>query len=398
MRAIGGKGDCCNPARLPRTGGGRRYQPMWGEQHLMSRGQSLTLRLSAGLFLWVATLPGHHALRAEPQQPPTPVGSPHFGPARVGSAGVGADGVGADGAPRSTSAPKQTMGGQQFWTDLLLFRGWRIQQHALTKRCRLLDERNRRWESGDFQTCASRLDDLKRSLGLRRMGGKAVILLHGLADTRWVMSELESHLQQQGGHEHVLNMSYASTRDHVEAHSEALASVIQGLDGVSQLDLVGYSLGAIVIRHYAKRGDVDRRISRVVMLGPPNKGAHLASHFGKGNKLFAWVAGASAVELGTEWDKIAKDLGTPPGAFGIIAGAVARRGIDNPLIDGDDDMIVAVNETLLAGADDFAVLPFTHTELPKKEQVWTLVDRFLENGYFRTAERRRPIIKRETSE
>ena len=177
-------------------------------------------------------------------------------------------------ASQTGPSPKQTLGGQQFWTDLKLYHGWRVQQHALTGRCRLLDGRNRRWTSGDLQVCMTELESLKRKFNLPRMQGKAVILLHGLADTRWVMSDLQSHLEQRGDYEHVLNMSYASTRKDVEAHSSALASVISGLDGVTQLDLVGYSLGSIVIRHYWNREDTgpDARIRRVVMLGPPNKG------------------------------------------------------------------------------------------------------------------------------
>ena len=293
-------------------------------------------------------------------------------------------------------SPKQTMGGQQFWTDLKLYQGWRVQQHALTGRCRLLDGRNRRWTSGDLQQCLTELETLKRQHGLPRMQGKAVILLHGLADTRWVMSDLQEYLEQRGDYEHVLNMSYASTRKDVQAHASALSSVISGLEGVTQLDLVGYSLGSIVIRHYWN-AEPDSRIRRVVMLGPPNKGAHLANHFGKSNKLFEWVAGASAMELGSQWKELVAQLGTPDCDLGIIAGAVAKRGLDNPLIEGDDDMIVGVNETLLAGATDFAVLPFTHTELPKKEQVCLLVDRFLRHGFFRSPERRRPIIKRDPS-
>ena len=40
--------------------------------------------------------------------------------------------------------PLPTLGGKQFWSDELFFRGWRIQRHAVTEHHRLLDPDDRR--------------------------------------------------------------------------------------------------------------------------------------------------------------------------------------------------------------------------------------------------------------
>jgi pimeloyl-ACP methyl ester carboxylesterase len=295
------------------------------------------------------------------------------------------------------NVPTPTLGGTQFWTDQLLFHDWRIQQSSLTGHYRLLDGRNIRRAWGDFDHCRAMLEAVKREQELPPMRGKAVILLHGLCSVRYTMNSLGAYLREDGDYT-VLNMTYASTRRTLDDHAAALDSVIRNLDGIEKIDFVGHSLGNIVVRRYlamqtddATGATPDPRIRRFVMLGPPNNGSNLAARF-DGSLLVSFVGGDPLKNLGDEWSEFADQLATPECEFGIIAGDLSGLALDNLLIPGGDDLIVGVEETRLPGARDFLTLPVAHLlmERDKKLQEHTL--RFLEHGYFRTADTREPVL------
>ena len=77
--------------------------------------------------------------------------------------------------------------------------------------------------------------------------------------------------------------------------------------------------------------------------------------------------------------------------FGILAGGRRDDRGFNPLIPGDDDGVVSVESTRLAGAADFRVLPVWHTTMMNDPRVQAMTRTFLEHGYFETAEARRPV-------
>lgn len=289
-----------------------------------------------------------------------------------------------------------TLGGLFFWTDYLLFHDWRIQRNALTGHYRLLDGKNRRLASGRFERCRETLDQIKRQRRLAPMSGRAVILLHGLGKPRHDMAGMGRYLKKTGRYT-ALNFTYASTRGSVAEHAAALAQVIGHLEGIDQIDFVAHSLGNLVIRQYfhdqtddetGRRPDT--RIRRIVMLGPPNGGAQLARRFGD-NGLFRFFAGASGEGLASKWDELQRQLATPSCEFGIIAGGKIAGSNGNPLIRGDDDLVVRVEETRLPGARDFIVLPVIHTTMMNDTKVQEYTARFLEHGYFVSEDQRNPI-------
>jgi pimeloyl-ACP methyl ester carboxylesterase len=286
-----------------------------------------------------------------------------------------------------------------FWTDLLLFHDWRIQTNSFTGHCRLLDDQNRRITWGSFDTCKAKLDAIKRQRNLPPMSGRAVILLHGLADPRRNMGDMKEYLEDTG-HFTVLNFTYASTQDAVGKHAAALAQVIDNLEGIDEINFVAHSLGNLVIRHYladktdaAKGLRPDPRIKRIVMLGPPNQGARLAKQYGD-NGVYRFFTGTSGEQLGKKWNELQAKLAIPACQFGIIAGGSIAGTDGNPLLDGDDDFVVAVEETRLAGARDFIVLPVIHAVMMDDARVRECTLRFLEHGYFVSEEKRQPIVER----
>jgi hypothetical protein len=130
----------------------------------------------------------------------------------------------------------------------------------------------------------------------------------------------------------------------------------------------------------------------MVMLAPPNKGAMLADRYGR-NEVFALLGGASGTQLGAKWEKLRARLAVPSCPFGIIAGGGPNGGGRNPLIPGDDDLIVRVEETRLPGARDFVVVPAIHRFIMDDKRVQQFTLSFLRNGYFVSEYERNPILR-----
>ena len=281
------------------------------------------------------------------------------------------------------------------WTDLLHFHGWRIQRHVDSNQCRLLDENDDSQATGTFDACRDSLERIKREKRLAPMSGKAVVLLHGLAAPRWSMKPMAAHFRKHGGFQTFV-IEYASLRSTIDDAAFGLANVINGLEGVEEIHLVGHSMGNIVIRRYlagddspANRWRVDRRIGRVVMISPPNHGSITATQLSD-TSVFKTVFGAAGVQLGKEWKDLEPRLATP-GEFGIIAGGYGTRFGLNPLVPGDDDGRISVEEARLAGASDFLVVRAVHELIIFDSRVYEYSTRFLKSGYFVSLKDRKPI-------
>jgi len=293
------------------------------------------------------------------------------------------------------NAVTPTLGGKQFWADELFFHDWRIQRSVLTGHHRLLDGNNLRHAWGTFDECRNKLEEIKRREGLPPMHGPAVIVLHGLFRSATSMNRMCRVLREEGGYT-VFNVSYPTTRGDLADHARSLARIIANLEGITELNFVAHSLGNLVVRHYLAdhtRAELgvypDPRIKRIVMLGPPNQGSQIADALA-GVGLFHAVAGQSASQLGGGWSELEDALAIPACEFGILAGGRGGRGY-NPLLEGDNDLVVSVETTRLPDAADFAVLPVIHTLMMDDRTVQEYTLRFLKHGYFISAEARQPI-------
>jgi pimeloyl-ACP methyl ester carboxylesterase len=196
-----------------------------------------------------------------------------------------------------------------------------------------------------------------------------------------------------------INVSYASSRRSLDDHAQSLARVLANLEGIDEIHFVCHSLGNLVVRRYLgeatlpqPRWKTDPRIKRMVMLGPPNNGAELARLF-KDNQLFGLVTGPSGKQLSLPAKEAQARLATPPFEFGIIAGSCGDVRGSNPVVAGDDDLIVAVEETRLAGASDFLVVPCWHSTMLRDDHVCQCAARFLKDGYFVAADKRVSLTK-----
>ena len=181
----------------------------------------------------------------------------------------------------------------------------------------------------------------------------------------------------------VLTFGYASPRAGVDDHARAFGSVIAGLKGADRISLVGHSLGNIVVRRWmadAPAADLDR-IERMVMLGAPNQGSDLARKVSQVWLLSKFSTGA-ARDLVLDWPRIAWNLAVPPCPFGIIAGGTGDAAGYSPMLEGDDDSVVRVEETRLDGSDDFLLLPVRHAFMMRDPAVQEATASFLKGGRF----------------
>jgi pimeloyl-ACP methyl ester carboxylesterase len=225
-----------------------------------------------------------------------------------------------------------------------------------------------------------------------------VIVLHGLGANRQMMAGLADFLEEKGKLTTV-NVGYPSTMAPIDEHALSLASVIEHLDGVREISFVAHSMGNLVIRHTlndfellteAARPQV--QFKRLVMIAPPNHGATMANNFAD-SKLAQAVAGKPLQQLASnrKWPELEKRLAIPNFEFGIIAGGTGNRDGYLQALPGDDDSLLTIETTKLAGARDFVVVKGIHQLLPQSKQVRLATLRFLKFGYFISAEKRRPL-------
>lgn len=291
--------------------------------------------------------------------------------------------------------PRPTVTGAWVWSDLVWFRDYRIQCHAVTGEHRLVDPKGLRRATGTYVQCRDELNRIKKAENLEPPGGRAVVVLHGLLRSPGAMDGLCDYIEQNSDFTAV-NVGYPSSLLKIEAHARYLAHLIDKLEGFEEIDFVAHSMGNIVIRHYLKdRTDPetgrqgDPRIKRFVMLAPPNNGSAAASILAK-NDFFITLFGRPGQELGVDWDQVAPQLAVPNFEFGVIAGGRNDKSGFNPLLEGDDDGTVRVEETKLAGMADFRVIACLHAVIMDQPRAKQYALQFLENGCLESPETRQP--------
>ena len=262
--------------------------------------------------------------------------------------------------------PLKTTDLSQIWTDHVWREGFRIQKNALTGHWRLVDADNYRRAWGTKKQCVESLNE-KCPLAAETSHQHHVVLLHGLMRTCGSMKSLEKKLEENG-HSDSIRFSYASTRGSIADHAAALRELLESLPEHDTFSFVGHSMGNIVVRHtigdLQSDGDPKQILPRcktMVMLGPPNQGAMIAERLAP-TKVFGWITGKGAMELGAQWEKLEPRLAVPPFPFHIIAGDVETP-VSNPLVDGEGDFVVSLDEARLDGAASFSTVPVLHSFL-----------------------------------
>ena len=211
-----------------------------------------------------------------------------------------------------------------------------------------------------------------------RAAGDTVILLHGLGRTRWSMTVPRLRLASAGYRPVVI--TYPSRRLPIEELAAHVDSRIPRLEQGS-VHFLTHSLGGIVVRQLLReRGP--RRLGRVVMLAPPNRGSQLAEKF-LAIPLFGAATGPAGRQLGTSASSAPLRLGPVDFDLGVIAGNRPATPLHR-LIPEESDGTVAVSETQVEGMKDFLVVRRGHTFIMNDPQVIDQAIHFFRQGCFAT--------------
>lgn len=272
-----------------------------------------------------------------------------------------------------------TAGGNQLWADVAWDGGWRVQRHVWTGHARLLDDGDVRRAWGSEEACRAALQE--RAPGLDGHGPAAAsrpvaVVLHGLWRSRDSMAVIAAALEEEGFD--VIDVAYPSTRGTIDEHAAQVATLLDGLRGEGrEVSFVTHSLGGIVTRALlAREGDAWRarhRLGRAVFIAAPHQGAAIA-RVGAEIPGALSLYGAPSREIA---DGTAAGLPSPPLPFLDVA---ASRGTDegwNPLVPGDDDGVVGVEETRLEGETARLVVRGSHTFVMRDPEVVRAAVEFL---------------------
>ena len=211
------------------------------------------------------------------------------------------------------------------------------------------------------------------------------ILLHGLHQTTWVMRPLAKRLQQAGFDTHC--QRYYSLKDSINIHSQALNNWLsQHHHPRDPINLVGHSLGGLVIRDFLSRYP-QWQVHRCVTLGTPHIGSVSADYV---KRLFSPLVGqAYAGALNGDTPALADEI-----CLGVIAGNkpqglgqfFLQDYVKRQLLDKDKrqhDGSVFIYETHLPNATDHIILPVSHTGMLMDKEVAQQTIYFLTHGEFK---------------
>lgn len=204
-----------------------------------------------------------------------------------------------------------------------------------------------------------------------------VVLVHGFGRSAYAMRSLERNLKDFGYQVHTLD--YDSLDKNIAEIKLNVFSQIN--ECCSQPDkkvhFVGHSFGGLLIRSYLSENH-QKKLGRVVMMGSPNRGTEVVDALK--DKWYFSLAGPSAIELGTHGSNFLKSLKAPNYELGVIAGVKESNNED--ILPGDDDGLVTVESTKVAGMDDFIILPVRHSMMRSNQKVAKQTIHFLINGHF----------------
>ncbi|WP_419902932.1 esterase/lipase family protein [Kiloniella sp.] len=286
-----------------------------------------------------------------------------------------------DGVPLNLLMP--TLGGKQLWRDECVFVGWRIQSNLYSGHFRLLDPDDFRQAWGSYDVCLFELEKVIREKGIKapvdpKEGGiHLVMMVHGITRSGDSFSKMEPVFVEQGME--VAAITYPSTRAVIQEHADQLDQILNRRPDVTKVSFVTHSMGGLIVRQLLAQKNnwlSHTKLGRVVMIAPPNQGSMIAEYV-KQRTLYQLIYGKSGQELIPD---AVQNLPIPLCEVGIIAGGRSDGKGYNPLLSGDDDGVVTVEEAKLLGCDEFLVLPGLHSSLCSQSDVITAALNYIQSG------------------
>jgi pimeloyl-ACP methyl ester carboxylesterase len=213
---------------------------------------------------------------------------------------------------------------------------------------------------------------------------RPIVLIHGLNVPRQVMIPIGLRLSRQYKRP-CFNLSYPGVGHDIPTTAQYVADQIREL-GFAEYDAVTHSMGGVVLRWAVANHELPP-LRRAVLIAPPNNGAWMADYLHRRLKwMYPIIFGEAGMQLRRGTRGLMARTGTLHGAeVGIIAGGSGTpEGLRNWFgIPGDADGTVAVEETIMSGMKDFALVNTNHSLIGMKGETARLIDHFLTHGVFR---------------
>ncbi len=213
-------------------------------------------------------------------------------------------------------------------------------------------------------------------------GRDCVVLLHGLLRTASSMETMAEALSEAGYE--VANVDYPSREHPIERLAplavESGVAQCRSRPDADKIHFVTHSLGGILLRYYLAEKPISD-LGRVVMLGPPNQGSAAVDELGDVPG-FDWLNGPAGRQLGQGPGSIPRSLGPADFELGVIAGTRSIDPLTSSVLENPDDGRVSVEDTKVAGMDDFALVSHSHAFMMRMRRPIELTLNFLESGSF----------------
>ena len=217
-----------------------------------------------------------------------------------------------------------------------------------------------------------------------------VILLHGLHHASFIMRPLAKRLQTEGFDTH--RYGYRSMRDDIKINSARLNAWLQENHHPDQpIDLVGHSLGGLIIRDFVTQYP-KWQIGRCVTLGTPHMGSICADYMWRLSPAIVGRSYTNALD-GTvaplpEHITLGVIAGNRPYGMGRLFLQYHNHKLrqkDSPLLDEHlvHDGTVYLKETKLEAATDHLIMPVSHTGMLIDNNVAKQTGYFLQHGTFK---------------
>lgn len=267
----------------------------------------------------------------------------------------------------------KSLGGRYVWTDVILQGDYHIQRNVNSGKHRLLDGNRKTIQQGTYEDCKAKLDDISPTFPNDHL----ILLIHGLGRHAGIMDKPKNALRDAGYAAHSLN--YATLFEGVKDHADHFTHLIEHLKGIKTISFVTHSLGGLVAREILRRNTRwnDITADRLVMMGTPNQGAEIAEFLSR-LKTFHFITGQSGQDVrpgGT-----LATLPEPSIPTMVIAGGLDNEIGFNPLLKGDNDGVVTVDETRLKIDHEFRLVKVIHTTIMDHQESIDAMMNFISNS------------------
>lgn len=193
-----------------------------------------------------------------------------------------------------------------------------------------------------------------------------VVLVHGIASSRLVFLLMGARLRAAG---YATRMwGYPSVFGSNQRHGRELARFVAAKAATgkyARIHLVVHSMGSIVTRCALLEG-LPPQLGRIVMIGPPNHGSHIATRL---TAIYGWIS-PTLVEISDREGSFVRTLPPPP------------QGVEFGVLAAERDRVVRRASTYLEGMRDHAVVRGHHTSSLWSRETAARVIAFLRHGRF----------------